>query len=180
MRYTENDRGFFSQPAEKLGPQLLGKTLCRRLLDGQVLRLKIVDVEAYGANDTANYGFGYEGNGGSKRKTKTNAPLFEQGGISCIYANMLLIVCGEKGQPDNILIRGGADQNNRYDGPIKVARALQIDSDAAFKKVDLLTSDALWIEDDDRMGPVCRTVRHGLGNSVNKEDKEIRARFITI
>lgn len=34
MRYTENDRGFFSQPAEELAPQLLGKTLCRRLLDG--------------------------------------------------------------------------------------------------------------------------------------------------
>lgn len=70
MRYTEKDRKFFLQPAEVVAPQLLGKLLCRRIDGEKILKIRICEVEAYGAEDTANYGYGYEGNGGEKRKRK--------------------------------------------------------------------------------------------------------------
>ena len=180
MRYTEKDRDIFSKRAEELAPLLLGKVLCRRLENGKEIKLKIVDVEAYASDDTANYGYGYEGNGGNKRKTKANAPLFQQGGTCCVYAGMLLIVCGEKGKPDNILIRGCADHENKYDGPIKVAKALGIDSGSNLKGEDLLISERLWIENEDIIGSICQTTRHGLGSTTRNSDKHRRYRFLTI
>jgi len=178
VRYTVKDREFFSQPAEILAPQLLGKTLCHKTDCGEVIRLKIYDVEAYPTKDTANYGCAADG--GFKPATSHTAPLFQLGGSCCIYGGMLLIVCGREGEPDNVLIRGAADTENRYDGPLKVSGALRLNENKQIHGSDLLTSDVLWIETDRAIGSVCKTIRQGLSHRVKEEDREKRCRFIKI
>lgn len=177
MRYTECDRGFFSQSAEKLAPQLLGKVLCRRFPNGSLHRFRIYDVEAYCAEDTANYGYGHEEN---KRRTKANAPLFQKGGTWCVYGGMLLVVCGQEGKPDNVLIRGCADQDSLYDGPLKVATALHIGRQNQLHGEEILSSQILWLETDDSIGSLCKRMRWGLSDSVDEDDKKRRWRFTTI
>lgn len=178
MRYTENDRAFFLQSAEAFAPQLLGKLLCRRVDGGEILKVRICEVEAYGAEDTANYGYGYEGNGGEKKKTKANAPLFRQGGTCCIYGGMLLVVCGSVNKPDNVLIRGCADEAHWYSGPLKVADALKLNK--GLHGTDLLTSDLIWLETDEVAHRLCRTERQGLGCGIKEADRKKCCRFITI
>lgn len=178
MRYTEENRACFLKDAETLAPSLLGKVLCRRLPNGEVIKLKIIDVEAYNSIDSANYG--RKNNGEFRIKTEANAPLFEQGGICCVYAGMLLIVCGKVGEPDNVLIRGCADKDNLYDGPIKVAQALKIGMDNIPFREDLLNSESIWLQTDDEIGTICRVKRCRLGKEVEKEHKEKACRFILI
>ena len=93
---------------------------------------------------------------------------------------MLLIVCGREGEPDNVLIRGAADTENRYDGPLKVSGALRLNENKQIHGSDLLTSDMLWIETDRAIGSVCKTIRQGLSHRVKEEDREKRCRFIKI
>ncbi len=180
MRYTEKDRKFFLQPAEVFAPQLLGKLLCRRIDGEKILKIRICEVEAYGNDDTANYGYGYGENDNEKKKTKANAPLFEQGGTCCIYGGMLLIVCGQKGKPDNVLIRGCADQEHWHNGPLKVAGALKLDGAHGLHGTDLLTSDLLWLETDEAVNSFCRMERRGLGRGIKETDRKKRCRFITV
>lgn len=179
MRFTEKDRDFFSQPAETLAPLLLGMVLCRKTESGEIIRVKICDVEAYGAGDSANYGCTPDGKIKQARSTCT-APLFEQGGTCCIYGGMLLIVCGGKDEPDNVLIRGCADHEHWYSGPLKVANALNIDKKCGLHGADLLTSNVLWIEKEGTISDHCRTERHGLGRDIKEMDRKKRCRFITI
>ena len=45
-RLTEKDRERFSDPVGA-AKWLLGKTICRKLLDGEIVRLNITETEAY-------------------------------------------------------------------------------------------------------------------------------------
>lgn len=104
-RLTEKDRERFSDPVGA-AKWLLGKVICRKISDKDVLRLYITETEAYDYKDEACYGYdpqvGYAHIG---KKTVANAPLFKQAGTCCIYGEMLLISCGEIGKPSNVLIR---------------------------------------------------------------------------
>ena len=180
MRYTDKEREIFTLSAESLAPWLLGKLLCRKLPDGKIIKVKICEVEAYNADDTANYGYGFQGNGGDKHATKANTPLFEQGGTCCIYAGMFLIVAGETGKSDNVLIRACADKENKYCGPLKTADVLKISSSKNLHGADILNSEEIWLEDDTLIGAICISKRIGLGKNVNAKDSEKRCRFIAI
>lgn len=172
MRYTEKDRDIFSQPADDFGKWLIGKLLCRRLSDGSELRFRITETEAYCHDDSACYGK-------DGKITDATAPLFDKGGVCCIYANMLLIVCGKPDEPDNVLIRQAGDENKCCKGPVLLCETLGINKE--MHGMDLLDSNSpLWIEDDGKSVSCYAAERIGLGKDVLKKDRERKHRFTAI
>lgn len=164
--------------AETVAKELLGKLLCRKMPNGEIVKLVIMETEAYPADDTACYGYGYEGNHGNKKKTAANAPLFEIGGSCCIYGGMLLIVCGAKEKPDNVLICAGICNDDYYDGPCNVANALSVDK--TLHGISIAESRSkLWIEEK-TANTYISVVRKGLGNSVTAEDQKRKLRFFAL
>ena len=177
MKYDKKTRNIFIQPADKVAPFLLGKLICRRLQNGGIHKFRICEVEAYNGNDTANYGYQYIG----KKPSKATIPLFKEGGISCLYAGMFLIVCGDVSEPDNVLIRACAEKEQICSGPLKVADALKVKEIDWEQGVDLLNSDIVWLESDEGIiGTTCKTQRIGLGKNVSEEDRKKACRFIMI
>lgn len=128
---------FFERPVLEVAPELLDKYLVRRI-DKKELRSLITDVEAYGGpEDKASHArFG---------PTKRNAPMFKRGGRWYVYFTygmhwMMNIVCGRKGYPSAILIRGVKGIN----GPARITKALKVDKGFNNKPADIKTG--LWIE----------------------------------
>ncbi len=123
----------------ELAPRLLGVKLCRNL-DGKIIKLRITETEAYfSEDDTACHA--------NKGKTKRTKILYEAGGVAYVYLcygihNLLNIVCGEKGFPQAVLIRGVEN----FNGPGKLTKAIGIDR--SLNGENLITSNQLWLEDD--------------------------------
>jgi len=123
---------------------LLGRTLCRGLADGTVLRGRIVEVEAYdGPRDRASHA--------SRGRTGRNAPMFEDGGIAYVYLvygvhNCLNLVTGDEGYPAAILLRAAEVQDGMSSarGPGLLTRAFQVDRSLDGSP---LTGEDLWLED---------------------------------
>lgn len=133
-------RDFYTADVLDVAPALLGKLLCRKCEDGEVLKYRIIETEAYrGEDDTACHA--------SKGKTSRTSVMWDKGGTIYVYLcygmhNMLNIVTGAKGEPQAVLIRGieGAD------GPGKLTKKLSIER--RHNGADVVFSDELWIEDD--------------------------------
>ena len=149
---------------------LLGKWLCRRLPNGSVLKVRIVETEAYcGEGDTACHAH--------CGKTERNAPMYEAGGIAYIYLcygmhNLLNVVTGPMDSPEAVLIRGveGAV------GPGRVTKLLQIDR--TLNREPLMNSKRLWIETDETQQPRFKaTPRIGIGYAT-KRDQSRKWRFV--
>lgn len=132
-------RAFFDRPALRLAPALLGTWLCRRQ-DGEVLRGRIVEVEAY-TDDLASHAR-------ARRRTARNAPMFGPAGHAYVYFtygmhHCMNVVAGPDGQPGAVLIRG-LEALPGAAGPGRLCRVLGIDR--TLDAVDLTTGDALWVE----------------------------------
>lgn len=168
-RFTENDRAYFSDSASRVAPWLLGKILCRKISDKDILRFYITETEAYEHNDESCYGYG-------GKITEANAPLFEQGGTCCIYGEMLLISCGKKGKPDNVLIRSVGNRHTYCRGPIIVYDELKLDK--KISGIDILASEKLWLENVSGERLYCQITRVGL--SENKRGSDLKHRFIIL
>ena len=149
---------------------LLGKWLCRRLPNGSVLKVRIVETEAYcGEGDTACHAH--------CGKTERNAPMYEAGGIAYIYLcygmhNLLNVVTGPMDSPEAVLIRGveGAV------GPGRVTKLLQIDR--TLTREPLATSPRLWIEDGGTDPPRFKsTPRIGIAYAT-KRDQDRKWRYV--
>ena len=149
---------------------LLGKWLCRRLPNGSVLKVRIVETEAYcGEGDTACHAH--------CGKTERNAPMYEAGGIAYIYLcygmhNLLNVVTGPMDSPEAVLIRGveGAV------GPGRVTKLLQIDR--TLNREPLATSPRLWIEDGGTKLPRFKsTPRIGIAYAT-KRDQNRKWRYV--
>ncbi len=127
----------YSLNAIELAQKLLGMSICRNI-DGKIVKLKIIETEAYyGENDTACHAH--------KGKTKRTEIMYERGGFAYVYLcygihNMLNIVSGQQGHPEAVLIRG----IENFDGPGKLTKALLIDR--SLNGENLVTSNKLWIE----------------------------------
>lgn len=169
-RMTEKERERFSDPVEA-AKWLLGKVICRKLPDGEIVRLNITETEAYKHDDKSCYG--YDG-----KKTDANAPLFEQAGTCCIYGEMLLISCGIKGESDNVLIRAAGNENTYCRGPIIVCDELRLEK--KHSGIDILTYDKLWLEGTADERRCCQTTRVGLPESADKQSREAKHRFIIL
>ncbi|MCL2570162.1 MAG: DNA-3-methyladenine glycosylase [Firmicutes bacterium] len=166
------DRAFFKRNVVILAQELLGKVLCRKLADGQVLRIRITETEAYGgADDSASHA--------SHGMTKRNAPMFGRGGTIYVYLcygihEILNIISGEVGDPQGVMIRG---VDNLF-GPGKVTKALCVTRELC--NHDITNSQDIWLEDDGfKLNGVQELKRVGIGYaSTEDQDRLWRFRII--
>ena len=152
---------FYRRPVREVCRDLLGRTLCRRLPRGRVLRGRIVEVEAYdGFEDRASHA--------SRGRTERNAPMFEVGGIAYVYLvygvhHCLNIVTGEAGYPAAILFRATESPlaGISASGPGRLTKVFQVDR----RQNGLsLAGRELWLEEGRPVanGRVRRTPRIGV------------------
>ena len=161
---------FYTQSAVSMAPELLGKILCRRV-DGEILRYRITETEAYsGQDDTACHAH--------RGKTPRNSVMYEAGGAVYIYLcygihNLLNVVSGDEGEPEAVLIRGVEG----YPGPGKLTKAMRIGRE--LNRVNLITSDLLWLEDDGVKPQYKATPRIGI-DYADERDRLRLWRFVCV
>lgn len=157
----ELKNSFFGINADELAPRLLGKLLCRRTPEGEVIRLRINETEAYmGCDDSACHA--------SRGRTARTETLYCRGGTVYVYLcygihYMLNIVSGSEGDPQAVLIRGAG----ALDGPGKLTRALKITKD--LNRCELGEDAGLWIEDDGYSCGYTATPRIGIAYAEQKD-----------
>lgn len=162
------NRDFFRRDATVLAPELVGKILVRKTVDGKLLRYRITETEAYcGANDTACHA--------SKGKTHRSEMLWHDGGTIYVYLCygihwMMNIISGFKGDPQGVLIRCCENA----EGPGKLTKALGIDG--SFNGRDILDCDDLWLEDDGAKVDIILDKRVGISYAAEK-DREALLRY---
>lgn len=138
-------RSFFSRPAEVVAPELLGRVLLRILPDGTRLAARIVEVEAYAADDPASHSF--------RGPTPRNRTMFGPPGRLYVYFtygmhHCLNVVTGPPGEGAAVLLRaaepleglawmaerrGVSDPRLLCSGPARLAQAfgLTLEHDGA-------------------------------------------------
>ena len=151
------ERDFYRRGTLTVARELLGKRLVR-VVDGWRLSGLIVEVEAYiGEDDAACHA--------ARGRTPRNETMYGPPGHAYVYFiygmhHCLNAVTEEEGFPAAVLIRAlepleGLEIMRRYrpgkpdgeltNGPAKLCQALAIDR--SFNRVDLCTSEALFIEE---------------------------------
>ncbi len=147
------EQNFYDLDALTAAPLLLGKILCRKI-DNKTVKTKITETECYmGEEDTACHA--------SKGKTSRTKTLYERGGKVYVYLcygihYMLNIVTGTKDIPQAVLIRG----IENHDGPGKLSKYLRIDKN--LNEENLITSDKIWIEDNELVHSFTASPRIGI------------------
>lgn len=138
---------FFDRSALVVAKDLIGKYLMRKIA-GKTHRYAIVETESYeGLLDKASHS--------SKGETARNAPMFGAPGTLYVYFTygmhyMLNIVCGKKGYPGAVLIRGiVSTEGEEILGPAKITKLLKIDK--SLNNVKLGKLSGLWIEDKPKL-----------------------------
>ena len=159
---------FFSASAKELAPKLIGKLLCRRLANGEVLRRRITETECYyGEKDTACHAH--------KGRTARTEVMYQAGGVAYVYLcygihYLLNVVTGPADFPEAVLIRGVEG----YDGPGKLTKAMQIGK--AQNGQTLSATGELWLEEDGAKVKVSRHRRIGISYA-SQRDQERKWRF---
>ena len=132
---------FYLRDVLEVAPDLMGKTLVRKINDATIFRSRIIEAEAYrGQEDLACHA--------SRGRTARTEIMFHRGGLIYVYLIygiywMLNIVTGPPGVPQAVLIRGLVDVR----GPGRITKQLQINRN--FYGEDLCSSARLWIENHD-------------------------------
>lgn len=145
---------FRSQNAVFVAEDLLGKVLVRDFGNGQILRRRIIETEAYfGNDDLASHA--------SKGRTKRTEIMFAEGGV--VYAYLIYgmhwmfnIVTGPKEHPEAVLIRGVENCN----GPGRVGKLIGLDH--SFYGENLEISERIWIENGTSEGKIKTSSRIGI------------------
>ena len=133
------EREFYIRDVLDVAPELIGKNLVIRLLNGSFGEFMITEVEAYrGIEDKACHA--------CKGRTSRTEIMFHEGGRLYVYFIygmywMLNIVTAGENAPQAVLIRG----LENITGPGKLTKTLGIDR--SFYGEDLTVSDRVWIED---------------------------------
>jgi len=145
----------------------------RRLPDGTICRVRIVETEAYEPDDPASHSF--------RGQTPRNASMFEAPGHAYVYLvygihHAVNVVTGPRGHGGAVLIRAGepleglagmsarrgiGDPRMLCRGPGRLTQALAVDR--ALDRVDLLRSSALWLEAGRGVPPSRTTATRRIG-----------------
>ncbi len=131
---------FESQKTVALARSLIGKLLVRQKPDGEVLRVRICETEAYhGEKDLACHA--------SHGRTARTEVMYAPGGRWYVYLcygchEMLNLVTGPEGWPAAVLIRGVEGAS----GPGRVTRLLGVDR--SLNRTVASVAAGLWLEDD--------------------------------
>lgn len=134
------DNSIYDLNAPDLAPLLLGKLLCVRTTQGDVIKARITETEAYfGEEDTACHAH--------RGRTKRTEILYSKGGKVYVYLcygihSLMNIISGPAEHPQGVLIRGVEGIN----GPGKLTKQLGIN--CTHNGIDITTSNIIWIEDD--------------------------------
>lgn len=150
------EQDFYFQKTEDVARKILGKVLCFRNEEGEVLSGRIVETEAYtGINDPACHTFG-------NRMTERTQTMYLEGGHSYVYLiygmyNCLNFVTRKSGEPEAVLIRAlepvhhsgkrPAKKDIHTNGPGKLCRHLGITRKQNALKLWKKRS-GLWVVDD--------------------------------
>lgn len=172
---------FLDAPSSEVAPKLLGCILERRL-DGVILRVKIVETEAYDQTDVASHSY--------RGETERTRVMFGEHGHLYVYFTYGMhycanIVTGQKGHGAGVLIRAvepldgveiiesrrGKTGVETTNGPAKLCQALGIDM--AMSGHDLRTGDLQLITRPTLpKNTITQTVRVGIS-----QGKDIPWRF---
>lgn len=188
---------WFTRPTCVVAADLIGKVLCRRLIDSdggqKILRMRISETEAYiGEGDAACHAH-------AGTRTARTEIMYSQGGVIYVYLiygihHMLNLVSGPSGSPEAVLIRAGfltedsarlideqllssdKPQNliKQLAGPGKLTKRLQIDRELYGKPIT--PASGLWLEDDGCQPPV--SLRPRIGIDYAGDAKEWLLRYI--
>lgn len=129
---------FQSKDTVGIARALVGAVLCRRLPQGEVVRMALTEVEAYdGPDDKACHAH--------KGRTKRTEVLFGPPAHFYVYLCygvhwLLNVVTGPLDYPAAVLVRGAG----AVMGPGRLTRSLQIDS--ALNKLPVAEASGLWLE----------------------------------
>ncbi|XP_046856270.1 probable DNA-3-methyladenine glycosylase [Xenia sp. Carnegie-2017] len=187
---------FFDSSTEKLAIDLLGKVLCRKTKQGEILCGIIVETEAYlGINDAACHSYG-------GRRTSRNAPMYKPPGTSYVYFIYGMYYCFNISSADEgacVLIRAleplcGMEQMKNFrnanrkgkakvfkdyelaNGPSKLCSAFDITKNE-LNNIDMTTSENFWIANmKTNQLSVVKTTRIGI-ESYGKDAAEKKYRF---
>lgn len=149
-------RAWFARPAPEVAPDLLGRHLVRRLPDGSICRVRLVETEAYEPHDPASHSF--------RGETARTAAMFGPPGHLYVYLiyglhHCMNVVTGPAGHGAAVLLRaaepleglpamsanrGSDDPRLLCRGPARLAQALGVDR--TLDGTDLLRSEVLWLE----------------------------------
>ncbi len=123
--------------------------------------MRITETECYmGSDDTACHA--------SKGKTERTSPLWLPGGYTYVYLcygvyNMFNVVTGNEGEPQAVLIRGVQG----HFGPGKFTRFAGIDK--SFNRIDMKTSEKIFIEDDGYKPQIVTSKRVGIDYAAERD-----------
>ena len=163
------DHQFFNRPCLEVAKDLVGKVLVRKTEDGEIIRLRIIETEAYcGEADTACHAH--------KGRTKRTEVMYMKAGTIYVYLCygmhwLLNIVTGKTDEPEAVLIRACED----YEGPAKLTKKLRINGD--FNRKDITLREDFYIEDDSFVCEITTDKRVGI-NYATEEYRDKPWRFI--
>jgi DNA-3-methyladenine glycosylase len=159
MKYKVLPNEFFNRSSVVVAKDLLGKFLVRKYRN-KIEKFMITETEAYeGKEDKASHAH--------RGQTKRNTPMFGEPGTIYVYFTygmhwMLNIVCGKRGYPSAVLIRGV----EALSGPARLTKRLKIDkklNNKMFgKKSGLLFEEVV---DLNKKLKISRTPRIGIDRS---------------
>ncbi len=158
-------KDFFNRDPEDVAKDLLGMVICREI-DGNVLRARIVETEAY-----------YDGNDPASRARQNGNlrdVMFGDEGVILVYGVhntwLLNLVTGEKGEGGAVLIRAvePIDFNAKTSGPGLLTRALKIDK--SFHEKHIRKNKSLWLENTGSYKNfyICESKRVGVSKDLDK------------
>jgi DNA-3-methyladenine glycosylase len=157
---------FFQRDVLEVAPDLIGKLLVRQFDNGNIVRFRITETEAYrGEADLACHA--------SKGRTPRTEVMYHSGALIYVYLIygmywMMNFVTGEIDNPQAALVRG---LEGIY-GPGRLTRQLEIDK--SFYGEDMNISSRIWIENDHFKASFSEKPRIGINYAGEWRDKPWR------